>query len=139
VVPKKQNLIDGNDITEILKGNQPEHAPVFSMHNSDIMSVRKGDYKLFVKEPPYWKETDLSTWKDKRAPDGTTIIAPIEGQANPGMYPGIKPMKPEHEIQLFNLRNDPTESNDLANDKPDVVKQLMNEYEKFVASIESCK
>jgi hypothetical protein len=30
------------------------------MHNSEIMSVRKGDWKLFVSEPRYYKETDLN-------------------------------------------------------------------------------
>jgi len=129
-----QNKIDGTDITEVLKGKQTEHAPVFSMHKSDIMSVRKGDWKLFVREPRYWKKTDLSKWKDKRGPDGTTIIAPIIGQANPGMYPGVKPMKPENEIQLFNIKNDPTESNDLAKEKPELVKQLWKEYKEFEAS-----
>lgn len=132
---KAQNhIIDGQDITEILKGTQTKHAPVFSMHNSDIMSIRKGDWKLFVREPRYWKKTDLSAWKDMRAPDGVTILAPIEGQANPGMYPGIKPMKPENEIQLFNLREDPTESNDLALEKPELVEELMSEYKQFEAS-----
>ncbi len=139
VNPSKTNTLDGQDITEILQGKQTEHIPVFSMHNSDIMSVRKGDWKLFVREPRYWKETDLSTWKDKRAPDGTTIIAPILGQANPGMYPGIKPMKPKNEIQLFNLREDPTESTDLSQEKPEMVNELMQEFKKFEASFEAMK
>jgi arylsulfatase A-like enzyme len=137
VNPTKENTIDGIDITEILKGKQTEHGPVFSMHNSNIMSVRKGDWKLFVRAPRYWKKTNLSTWKDKRGPDGTTIIAPIEGQANPGMYPGIKPLKPENEIQLFNLKNDPTESEDLAKEKPERVEELMHLYKEFEASLES--
>ena len=136
VVPEKGNLIDGCDITEILKGKQTEHSPVFSMHNSDIMTIRKGDWKLFVREPRYWKETDLSTWKDPRGPDGVTIIAPIKGQATPAQYPGLIPLKPEHEIQLFNLRNDPTESNDLATQEPDIVNQLMLDYKQFENSID---
>jgi hypothetical protein len=50
------------------------------------------------------------------------------------MYPGIKPMKPAHEIQLFNLKNDPTESIDLAAAHPELVNDLMNKYKKFEAS-----
>lgn len=126
--------MDGQDITEILKGKQTEHAPVFSMHNSHISTIRKGDWKLFVREPRYWKERDLSTWKDKRGPDGTTIIAPIEGQATPAQYPGLIPLKPKNEIQLFNLRNDPTESTDLSQDNPELVEELMQEYKKFESS-----
>jgi uncharacterized sulfatase len=135
IVPEKENIIDGQDITEIIKGKQLNHDAVFSMHNEHILSIRKGDWKLFVREPRYYKEVDLSTWKDKRAPDGTTIIAPIEGQANPGMYPGIKPSKPENEIQLFNLKNDITESKDLSKEKPEIVEELMREYKAFEASI----
>ena len=136
VNPAKENTIDGKDITEILKGNQTEHGPVFSMRNSNIMSVRSGDWKLFVREPRYWKKIDISMWKDKRGPDGTTIIAPIEGQANPSMYPGIKPTKPENEIQLFNLINDPTESSDVAKNKPELVEELKQKYKSFEASLE---
>lgn len=139
VNPSKMNTIDGQDITEILKGNQAEHGPVFSMRNSDIMSVRKGDWKLFVREPRYWKKRDLSNWKDKRGPDGTTIIAPVIGQANPSMYPGIKPMKPENEIQLFNLKDDPTESKDLAKENPELLSELMKLYKDFEASLEPVK
>jgi uncharacterized sulfatase len=106
--------LDGQNITEILKGNQTEHAPVFSMQNAEIMTVRKGDWKLFVREPKYWKETDLSTWRDPRGPDGTTIIAPMVGQANPGNYPGVIPLAFQNKILLFNLRNDPAEMVDLS-------------------------
>ena len=124
------NILDGEDITEILKGNQTEHNAVFSMHNSTIMSVRKGDWKLFVNKPRFYHEVDLETWKDKRGPDGTTIIAPFE-QATPALYPGIKPEEPKNKIQLFNLKTDPTESNDLAEEKPELVEKLMQEYNLY--------
>lgn len=124
------NIIDGDDITEILKGIQTEHKAVFSMHNSTIMSIRKGDWKLFVNKPRFYREVDLTTWKDKRGPDGTTIIAPFE-QATPALYPGIKPEEPKNKIQLFNLKTDPTESNDLAEEKPELVEMLMKEYTIF--------
>ena len=135
VESNSDNIIDGEDITEILKGNQTEHKPVFSMHNSTIMSVRKGDWKLFVNKPRFYRKVNLETWKDKRGPDGTTIIAPYE-QATPALYPGIKPEEPKNKIQLFNLKNDPTESNDLANEKPDLVKELMLEYISYKENLE---
>lgn len=127
------NKLDGEDISEILKGNQIDHQPVFSMHNSTIKSIRKGDWKLFVSKPRFYRPVNLETWKDKRGPDGTTIIAPFE-QATPALYPGIKPKEPENEIQLFNLRTDPTESNDLAKEKPELVNELLQDYEKFKAN-----
>lgn len=127
------NTLDGVDITEIIKGKQVTHKPVFSMHNSQIMSVRKGDWKLFVHNPGYFKPVDLSVWHDPRGPDGKTIIAPAE-QANPSHYPGIIPTKTENDIQLYNLKNDPTESNDLVNKNPEKVDELLQELKNFEAS-----
>lgn len=134
--------LDGQDITEILKGNSKVHPPVFSMHNSKIMSVREGDWKLFVREPSYYKEVDLNSWKDQRAPDGTTILAPMIGQATPAQYPGIRPLKPEksqNEALLFNLRKDPTESTDLSKENPEVLYRLMKLYKQFEESLPTLK
>jgi uncharacterized sulfatase len=128
------NKLDGVDITEIIKGKQTSHQPVFSMHNNQLMSVRKGDWKLFVHNPGYFKPVNLSTWRDSRGPDGTTIIAPKVGQANPGNYPGVIPTKTENEIQLYNLKDDPTESNDLSGVNQEKVKELLLEIQSFEAS-----
>ena len=51
---------------------------------------------------------DLATWSDWRGPDGTSIIAPYE-QADPSMYPGVKPEKMEGDKFLFNLREEISE------------------------------
>ena len=135
VEPSGENLLDGEDITEILKGNQTDHAPVFSLHNEHIMSVRKGDWKLFIRKPRGYREYDLSTWKDRRAPDGTTILARMEGQATPAQYPGLIPEDPENDIQLFNLKTDPAESQDLAAEMPEKVEELMQDYKRFSNSL----
>lgn len=134
IPPTSFNILDGKDITEILKGNQIMHEPIFSMRNNQVMSVRKGDWKLFIHNPGYFKKIDLNTWVDRRAPDGTTIIA-SKGQATPAQYPGIIPTKTENDIQLYNLRNDPTESNDLSIVNPEKVNELMQDYQNFEASI----
>jgi arylsulfatase A-like enzyme len=130
IQPSKTISLDGQDITKILQGKKEKNGPVFSMHNDEIMSVRKGDLKLFVNRPYKRKSYDLKTWKDRRGPDGTTIIAQFE-QATPADYPGVVPQKNINEIQLFNLRNDPTESVDLAPSNPELVAELMKEYEDF--------
>jgi uncharacterized sulfatase len=135
IKPKKKNKLDGGDITEILKGKVKTHPPVFSLQNAEIMSVRKGDWKLFVREPRYYKEIDVSKWKDARAPDGTTIIAPMTGQATPAQYPGIKPVQSENGWQLFNVRKDPTESHNLAKENDRKFKELWKEYNKFESSL----
>jgi arylsulfatase A-like enzyme len=139
ISPVEGNILDGQDISGILTGEQRDHAPVFSMHDEHIMSVRKGDWKLFVREPRSYREVDLSTWSDPRGPDGTTIIARMKGQATPAQYPGIIPMKPERDMQLFNLKEDPTESNDLAEQRPEVLEDLMQEYRDYEESLPNHK
>lgn len=134
VTPEKSNVLDGINITEILKGKESNHPAVFSMRDNHIFTIRKGDWKLFVSKPKEYKEVDLSKWKDSRAPDGTTIIAPREGQANPGQYPGLLPLGKQNDIQLYNMKNDPAESNDLSKEMPELVNELMGEYKKFEAS-----
>ena len=81
-------VLDGRDITPVLLGADSEPRPVFSLHDSTIMSVRKGDWKLFVSETPGPKQVDLASWTDPRAPDGKTIIAPVE-QPTPAQYPAF--------------------------------------------------
>jgi len=134
ITPSKSNYLDGTDITEILKGNEKNHTPVFSMHNEKILSIRKGDYKLFVEKPRY-KRHPLD-WVDSRGPDGTTIIAPFE-QATAHQYPGVFPEKPLKSIQLFNLKNDITESNDISEQRPEKVEELLQEYKKFKKTLSS--
>jgi len=133
ITPSKTNKLDGQNITEILQGKSESHSPVFSMHNSEIMSIRKGDYKLFIKKPRYNRLP--ADWVDPRGPDGITILAQME-QATPDQYPGIIPEMPENEIQLFNLRKDPTESTDLAKEYPALVDELMNDYLEFEESLQ---
>lgn len=131
VTPDSLNVLDGEDITEVLKGNQKEHQPVFTMINDRIMAVRKGDYKLFVKKPRFGRLP--SDWVDSRGPDGKTILAPLE-QARPEQYPGVLPEKPETDIQLFDLRNDFTESNNLKDEMPHKVNELLKDYHRFKKS-----
>ena len=108
------------------------------MHNDKLMSIRKGDWKLFLHNPGFFKQVDLTKWRDPRAPDGITVIA-SPGQATPAQYPGIIPLKTENEIQLYNLRNDPTESSDLSNVNPEKVKELLEDYRIFEASFDTLK
>ena len=126
--------LDGQDITPILKGGTMNHKPVFTMRDTQIKTIRDGRWKLFVVRPDFYKSVDLNTWKDPRAPDGTTIIAPFE-QATPADYPGIKPEVMPGEMLLFDLENDPAESTDLSLKYPEVVKELTGKYEEFLKSL----
>jgi len=138
ISPSPQIVLDGEDITEILKGKKDVHDPVYSMHNDKLMSIRKGEWKLFLHNPGYFKNIDLTKWTDSRAPDGITVIA-SPGQATPAQYPGIIPLKTENEIQLYNLKNDPTESNDLSKINPEKVKELLLDCQKFEVSFDKLK
>jgi uncharacterized sulfatase len=131
----ENTVFDGIDITRVLQNKTINHPAIFSLHNDEIMSVRKGDYKLFIQSPPGFKMYDLSGWTDPRGPDGTTIIAQTE-QPTPANYPGIIPEKSSKNIQLFNLRTDPKESNDLSAKYPGIVEELTNEINQFKKSIQ---
>ncbi len=126
------NPIDGIDLTAILQGKSAEHPPVFSMHGDHMTSVRQGDFKLFVAKPKSHILPD--DWVDSRGPDGTTILAQKE-QARPDAYPGLIPQELVKDIQLFNLEEDPGEMNDLADQYPDKVTELMAIYEEYIETI----
>ncbi|MCV9385276.1 sulfatase-like hydrolase/transferase [Reichenbachiella ulvae] len=133
VEPVKLNTLDGQDITDVLNGKCTEHQPVFSLHDDQIMSIRHEDFKLFVKSP---RSTRLPLdWIDPRAPDDSTIIARAE-QAGPEDYPGVFPLKPKEDIQLFDLSQDRTESKDLSVDKPGRVVNLLQVYEDYRANFQ---
>lgn len=126
--------LDGTDISEIVKGKSTNHAPIFSMKNSEIQTIRDGKWKLFIKQQPFYKEVDLTNWKDPRGPDGKTIIAPAE-QATPADYPGIKPEKIAGEMLLFNLEDDPAESKNLIESFPQIKEKLLKEYAQFLKTL----
>ncbi len=126
--------LDGTDIASIIQGKSTTHGPVFSMKNSEIRTMRDGKWKLFLKKPEYYKEADLTNWKDPRGPDGTTIIAPVE-QATPADYPGIKPESPMGDLLLFDLEKDPVESTDLSAKYPGIKEKMIKQYNLFVNSL----
>ena len=127
--------LDGIDIRDILKGEKQEHPAIFTMSGDKIRTIRKGDWKLFLTKPGFYEATDLSTWSDWRAPDGTTIIAPVE-QATPAMYPGVKPEWMEGEVFLFNLKDDISEMVNRSDKEAEIISDLQDEYQRFQESLE---
>lgn len=125
--------LDGQNIMPILTGKQMTHNPIFTMKENQIKTIRDGKWKLFVVTPDYYKSPNLNNWKDPRGPDGTTIIAPYE-QSTPANYPGIKPEKMDGEMLLFDLQNDRTESTDLSAKYPEIKKDMIRKYERFLES-----
>ncbi|HEX2976039.1 MAG TPA: sulfatase-like hydrolase/transferase [Bacteroidales bacterium] len=127
-------ILDGQDITSIFLGLQKTHNPVFTMKDKQIKTIRDGKWKLFVARPDFYKKPDMSKWKDARGPDGKTIIAPFN-QATPEDYPGIKPEIMEGDFLLFDLEKDPAESTDVSALHPEIKKELISKYERFLESL----
>jgi uncharacterized sulfatase len=127
--------LDGEDIREILKGNQQEHKAIYTMKNNTVKTVRKGDWKLFLDKPKFYNQVNLENWVDKRAPDGITIIAPEE-QASPAHYPGIRPEYMPGVRYLFNLNEDISEMKNRYEENTDIAIELENLYSEFINSIE---
>jgi uncharacterized sulfatase len=119
--------IDGRDLLPVLTtpGAESPHEAVFAMVSGQVRIVRSGRWKLHVRAP---RASRLSpgyienSWK-KRAPDGTTIIAPAE-QPYPTQYPGVQSGDAPKEMMLFDLEADPSEQRDVADSHPEVVRRL---------------
>jgi arylsulfatase A-like enzyme len=131
---KPEVQLDGQNISKIIRGKSTVHSPIFSMRDTNIRTIREGKWKLFVVPADFYKEVDLNKWSDPRAPDGKTIIAPLE-QATPENYPGVKPNKIQGEMLLFDLEKDPSETVNLASEYPEIKEKLMQQYHQFLNSL----
>ncbi|MBK1879018.1 sulfatase-like hydrolase/transferase [Pelagicoccus mobilis] len=127
--------LDGENAVALLKGETKKHAPIFSSHGEKVITIRDGDWKLYLNEPNYLSARDRDPdWVDPRWPNGTTILAQAE-QPKTTQYPGIPPERFENPLPLFNLARDPAEMTDLAKEYPEVVSRLRKKYERFLASM----
>ena len=131
-------VIDGRDILPHLEGRAGEspHQAVFAMAGQTLRMVRTRRWKLHVRQPtPGFRcLDDASDWKDRRAPDGITIIAQFE-QANPSQCPGIRTGPPPKPMMLFDMRADISEQVDVADKYPDVVERLAAIFRRTDADV----
>ncbi len=135
IEPPDDRVIDGEDILEVLQGNSQRHGPVFTSHNEDIITIRDGDWKMYINKPRYLSSRDLNPdYIDPKAPNGTTIIAQTE-QPSPMEYPGIVPEPFDNPTPLFNLAKDAEEQVDLTESHPEIVSSLKRKHEAFLATI----
>ncbi len=129
-------VLDGENITGFLKGETPAHGPVFSAHNEKIITIRQGDWKLYLHEPRYVSKRDLNpNYVDRVWPNGVTILGQKE-QPTSMDYPGVVPKPFQNPLPLFNIVEDPAESTDLAAKHPEIVERLITEYKRFLESHE---
>lgn len=132
----RDRVIDGQNILTVLQGNSKVHGPIFTCHDETIVTIRNGDWKLYLTKPKYLSSRDLNpNYVDPTAPNGKTIIAQIE-QPTSMQYPGVVPKRFQNRTPLFNLANDRTEAVDVAKDHPEVVSAMRKKYMAFVASLE---
>ncbi|MEX0988045.1 MAG: sulfatase-like hydrolase/transferase, partial [Bacteroidales bacterium] len=57
-------IVDGEDIVEIFKGKQISHRDIYTMSGNEIKTIRRGEWKLFVKRPKFYHPVDLENWAD---------------------------------------------------------------------------
>ena len=131
--PPNDRRIDGRDILPLFTGDakSPHEAMLGNM-----ASIRDARWKLHVLKPSEGLAGVGKNLKpgerylDPRGPDGVTIIAPYE-QAQPSEHPGVRTGDSAKPMQLFDLRTDPAEQQDVAAKHPAEVARLQAVYERM--------
>lgn len=131
-------VIDGRDILPHLEGRVAEspHQAVYGMAGQSLRMIRTRRWKLHVRAPtPGFRcLDDASGWKDRRGPDGITIIAQFE-QANPTQCPGVRTGPDPKPMMLFDMRSDVSEQADVAASNPEVVERLAAIFRRMDADV----
>jgi len=117
----QDRIIDGCDIGPVLLGaGKRAHEEFFFYAGDTLQAHRSGDWKLRVTKPSAPATTAAAGKAGKRArPDATTAAS--------------KPR--EDPVMLFNLAEDPSETTNLADKHPDVVKRLMDQMAAFEKTV----
>lgn len=129
-------VVDGRSLLPMLTGAASPHEVIFGTQADKLANVRDSRWKLHVLPA---KEIGLKPgpdgrWRDPRAPDGVTILAPYEQyglDAHPGLTTGDKAAA----MQLFDLANDPGEQQDVAAEHPEVVARLKAKYDAMLKDV----
>ena len=130
--------IDGLDLGPLLRGetDASPHEAIFGMSGPLLKMVRKGKWKLHVREPnPGFRcmeDAESAAWVDPRGPDGVTIIAQFE-QARPNHCSGLTTGPDPQPLMLFDMAADRGEQRDVAAQHPEIVAELTALFEALDA------
>lgn len=127
-------VIDGRDLMPLFTSDAGSPHPFIAGHQGDKLAVVRDErWKLHVLSPrdPFLQfDKPGERWIDPRGPDGVTILAPYE-QYQPSAHPGLRTGVEPAAMQLFDLRMDPGEQNDVAAAHPGVVERLKKAYDSI--------
>ncbi|HYE20922.1 MAG TPA: sulfatase-like hydrolase/transferase [Tepidisphaeraceae bacterium] len=145
--PADGRAIDGRDLLPVLTrpadatpagaaGPAPLHDAIFATRGNEVVSVRAGRWRLYVRapgpaKPKAWRADE--PWTDPRGPDGERILAPKEQQGHPSQYPGERAGPAAAAGLLFDIVADPAEQRDVAGGHPEVVARLTELGKRFEA------
>jgi len=126
--------VDGKDIWPLMTDSTASspHRFLVEMRRDLATSVHSDKWKLVVVPPraysaPTKKQLDK---KDRRGPDGTTILAP-EQPYWVGDHPGLTTGDAPQPMMLFDIETDPGEQHNIAGMHPEVVQGLKAYYDSI--------
>jgi len=105
----KDRIIDGLDISKVFHGTQTElDRPFFFYQHQSLRAVRQGDWKLHLPHTPEDKTKEGKIWQSHVPEKDRPYIT---------------------ELTLYNLKNDISESINVAESNPEVVEKLMKQLD----------
>ena len=131
IEPPRDRVVDGRDIMPLFTSDaKSPHEVVFGMVGPRLDTVRDERWKLHVLLPHDWQSKPGERWIDPRGPDGVTILAPYE-QYQPTDHPGLRTGDAPAAMALFDLKNDPGEQHNVADQHPEIVARLKGLYDQM--------
>ncbi len=127
--------IDGRNMMPLLQSSDARspHDAIYGMHGANLATIRSGKWKLHVRSPGprhfhRLSQEELENYIDPRGPDGVILLAPYE-QSPPSAHPGLTTGDKPQAMMLFDLDNDRGEQKNVADDHPDIVKEMLAKFQ----------